>query len=268
VDEVVQDIEEALVGHWSHFGRWPRGELVDEDGTLRYETPIPHLPYNAVLRTRLDATAADEVIERVVDAHARRGVAFAWWVTPSSTPADLGGRLEAHGLELVEHATGMSIELADWEGGTPREGVDYVEALDEAVLDDYTELIYDYWELPQDARELVAEVNRHWGPGRAPVHRWVAYLDGRPVGKALLSLAAPAGVAAVYGMSVRPEARGRGVAAGLTTTLLARARSLDCRRVVLHSTAMAVGLYERAGFVARCPLDVYATAKLWSGRDH
>lgn len=260
----MRDIEEALVSHWSHFGRWERGALVEDAGTLRYETPIAPLPYNAVLRTRLAEDEADETIARVVDAYARRGVDFAWWVTPSSTPADLGARLEAHGLRLVERATGMSLDLADWDARAPREGVSYVEALDDGVMDDYTSLIYDYWELPADARDLVAEVNAYWGPGRGPAHRWVAYADGRPVGKALLSLAAPEGVAAIYGMSVRPEARGRGVAGGLTSMLLQRARDLGCRRVVLHSTEMAVGVYARAGFVERCPLAVYATAALWS----
>ena len=52
VDQVSRDIEEALVAHWSYLGRWMRGALVDEEGVLRYETPIPHLPYNGVIRTR------------------------------------------------------------------------------------------------------------------------------------------------------------------------------------------------------------------------
>ena len=69
-------------------------------------------------------------------------------------------------------------------------------------------------------------------------------------------------------MSVRAEARGRGVARGLTTTLLERAQELGCRRVVLHSSAMAVGLYRSAGFIDRCHLTVYATRQLWSGNNH
>jgi GNAT superfamily N-acetyltransferase len=268
VDAAIDDIEEALVGHWSYFGRWPKGALVEDAGTLRYETPIPHLPYNAVLRTRLAAHDTDAVIARVVASYRRRNVDFAWWETPSTTPRDLGARLERQGIGLVERATGMSLDLDGWEAQPPRAGVDYAEALDEAGLRDYAELIYSYWELPEESRDLVAEVNRFWGPGKAPVHRWVAYLEGRPVGKTLLSLAAPDGVAAIYGMSVRPEARGRGVASGLTTTALEKARSLGRRRVVLHSTEMAVGVYARAGFVERCPLAVYATTRLWSDRDH
>lgn len=268
MDDVTREIEEALVGHWSHFGRWPKGALVEDRGTLRYETPIPHLPYNAVLRTRLAEDAADEVIARIVDSYARRGVDFAWWETPLTTPRNLGARLEPHGLRLVERATGMSLDLDGWEAEVPRGGVEYIEVVDDERMTDYAALVFSYWELPEESRDLVSEVHRFWGPGKAAAHRWVAYLDGRPIGKAILSLAAPDGVAAIYGMSVRPEARGRGVATGLTTTALEKARSLGRRRVVLHSTEMAVGVYARAGFVERCPLAVYATAEVWSDRDH
>jgi GNAT superfamily N-acetyltransferase len=72
-------------------------------------------------------------------------------------------------------------------------------------------------------------------------------------------------VAAFYGMSVKPEARGRGIAAGLTTTLVRAARDSEHARVVLHSTAKAVGVYRRAGFVERCVFTIFATRPLWSG---
>jgi ribosomal protein S18 acetylase RimI-like enzyme len=69
-------------------------------------------------------------------------------------------------------------------------------------------------------------------------------------------------------MSVTPKARGRGVASGLTDILLERAERLGCERVVLHSSEMAVGIYERAGFVRQCALPVYANATLWASRGH
>jgi hypothetical protein len=40
LDERTGEVEAALVGHWSHLGRWTSGRLVDEGGVLRYETPI------------------------------------------------------------------------------------------------------------------------------------------------------------------------------------------------------------------------------------
>src|SRR5262245_37178478 len=97
----VGEIEEALIGHWSHFGRWTRGALVEDGGSLRYETPIAQLPYNGVIRTRIERDA-DAVIERVLSSFATREVACLWWHHPSAKPVDLGERLTDHGLRLVE----------------------------------------------------------------------------------------------------------------------------------------------------------------------
>jgi GNAT superfamily N-acetyltransferase len=268
VDEVTGEIEEALVAHWSHLGRWTRGALVDEEGVLRYETPIPHLPYNGVIRTRFTGDDPDRAIAAVLDSFGRRGVPFLWWDHPSCSPADLGRRLAAQGLAAVENVSGMSIELDGWSAEPPRPGVRYEEVVDEKAMQAYEDLIVSYWELPEESQVQVADLNRFWGPGRLSAHRWLAYVDERPVGKVLLSLAGPPGVAAVYGMSVRPEARGKGIASGMTTTLLQRAQELGCHRVVLHSSEMAVEVYRRMGFVEHSKLTVYANAPLWSSRHH
>jgi ribosomal protein S18 acetylase RimI-like enzyme len=263
----VDEIEEALVGHWSHFGRWPHGALVEEAGTLRYETPLVQLPYNGVIRTQISGDA-EAVIESVLASFAAREVSCLWWHHPTATPSNIGEILSAHGLRLVEVAIGMSLDIRDRTRPQRLESeVDCVEVASDELMRTYSGLIFRYWEVPPESQELVEDVNRYWGPGRTPIHRWVA-LDalGEPIGKALLSLAAPSGVAAIYGMSVTPEARGKGVASTLTEVLLDRAESLGCRRVVLHSSEMAVGMYERAGFTRQCEMPVYANAALWASR--
>jgi ribosomal protein S18 acetylase RimI-like enzyme len=261
--DVVTEIEEAFVAHWSVIGRWSHGELHDEHGVLWFETPIKHLPYNAVIRTKIEGDA-DVVVAEVLERFRARGVEFFWLVHPSASPPDLAERIAANGLVRVEQATGMSLELADWEQPeTPAEVV-YREVVDADDLEAYQELTVEYWEVPEEDALLVAEFQRQWGPGRAPGHRFLALVDDVPVGKGYLSLAGPPGVAAIYGMSTRPEARGRGVASGLTTVLLGKARERGCARVVLHSSDMAVDIYRRAGFVERCRFTVFATAPLWS----
>jgi GNAT superfamily N-acetyltransferase len=262
---VVADIEDSLVAQWSHFGRWPRGELHDEKGLLWFETPIRHLPYNGVLRTRLeDGSSADATISTVMERFRARDAQVFWAVHPSATPSDLAERLAAHGLRPVERMNCMSLELDRWEPTPLPDDVAFEEVVDDAGMEAYTELTLRYWEIPDDERELVAEVHRHWGPGRVSGHRYLARSNGEAIAKAYLSLAGPPGVGSIYGMSVVPEARGRGVAGGLTTMLLVRAREAGCHRAVLHSTDMAVGVYRRAGFVDRCPIQVFATASIWS----
>ncbi len=261
---VIAEIEDALFAQWSLFGRWPRGQLHDEDGVLWFETPIRHLPYNAVIRSRIDEGAAGPTIAKMVERFRARGVQHFWVVHPSATPADLGRRLADHGLAAVERMICMSLELADWEPAALPGDIAFEEVLGDDALETYSELTAQYWEISGEERDLVAELHHHWGPGRAPGHRYLAIADGKPIGKAYLSLAGPPGVASIYGMFVAPEARGRGVAAGLTTMLLRRATEQAFHRVVLHATERAVGVYRRSGFVEQCTIRVFATAPVWS----
>lgn len=258
------EIEDAFVGHWSHFGRWPQGRLVEDSGTLRFETPIAQLPYNGVIRSRIDADP-DRVVHRVVEGFRQRKVGFVWVVHPSAMPSDLSNRLDAVDLPLVELATGMSRELDELPPAPLRDDVVFREVVDDRTMSDYTDLIFGYWEVPATSRALVAGVNRYWVPERTPVIRWVAYdSDNHPIGKMLLSLSAPPGVAALYGMSVLPETRGRGVASDMTLLALHRARALGRQRVVLHASEMAVNVYRRVGFKAHCHLAIHGTAPLWT----
>lgn len=260
---VIADIEEALVAQWSHFGRWPRGELHDRSGLLWFETPIKHLPYNGILRTRLEGDTG-ATISSMVERFRSRDVEFFWFAHPSATPPDLGDRLAGHGLRPVERMNCMSLELDRWRAPPLPNDVSFVEVVDDAGMEAYTELTMRYWEIPDDEREFVAEIHRYWGPGRVPGHRYLAVRAGEPIGKAYLSLHGPPAVGSIYGMSVVPEARGAGVAGGLTTMLLDRAKAAGCARAVLHSSDMAAGVYRRAGFVDSCKMQVFATASIWS----
>lgn len=265
VDDHVADVEGALVDYWSRLGRWPEGGLVDDRGALRYETPVPKVPYNGVIRSHLEGDP-DAVVTDTLGSFAARSVECMWVVHPSARPADLGDRLRRHGLALVERVTGMSLdvgpsagdELAADDGGVRYRAVD-----DDRSRSAYEDLIMAYWEIAEEHRDVVARLNAYWGPEQG-VHRFLGWDGDRAIAKGFVI--ADGERAGIYGMSVLPEARGRGVASALTRRLVEHARSLGCSRVVLHSSEMAAGVYARAGFVARCTLDVYATAPLWSGR--
>ena len=273
LDSHIEAIESAFVAHWSVFGGYPGASLHDEDGVLWFEGPLTRLPYNGVIRTRIDDDRdADAVIARLRERFRDRAAAFMWVVRPSDSPADLARRLAAHGLDLVEQATGMDRDLSTWTDGAAgraldRAAVTIVEAEAGQALDDYESLIRTYWSVPDKERHHIATLNRHWSGQQSPGVRLVAYLDGSPLGKLFVNLS-QLPVVAIYGVAVRPEARGRGVATALMAAGLERAVAAGATSAVLHSSAMARSMYGRLGFVERCTFDVWATAPLFGTHHH
>jgi GNAT superfamily N-acetyltransferase len=148
--------------------------------------------------------------------------------------------------------------------------VTFREVRDEDDMAAYEELIREYWELGSRSQAYVNGINR-WTHEQGHGARWVAFKDRVPVGKAYLSYTVGADafsvsddIAAVFGVYVRPDARGYGIAPALTTRMVDHAAALGRTLVVLHSSEMALPLYLRMGFTARCPMLVYATADLHS----
>jgi ribosomal protein S18 acetylase RimI-like enzyme len=269
-DDDVAAIEDALVTHWSLFGRWSQGSLHDDEGIVWFETPIKHLPYNMVMKTRVRPDAdADAAVDRVARRFRDRDVPYLWVHRPSDRPSDLGHRLPQHGLDLVETVTGMVLALDAWVPEAPRSRarIAAVDA-DRDGLADYVELMRTYWSVPESDRDLLEAFNNDWAGDRSPGTRLVAYLDGAPVGKLFMNLLELPERVSIYGVATKPEARGAGIASALMVEALAAAASVGAARCVLHSSAMAVSLYRRMGFVERCAFPVYATGPLFGTHHH
>jgi GNAT superfamily N-acetyltransferase len=272
VDRVTA-IEAAFERHWRHFGGYPGARLRDEDGVLWFESPIRHLPYNWVIRTRIpDGADADRIIDRVASSFRARDVPFMWVQRPSDRPVDLDHRLSMHGLDLVETAAGMDLDLEDWQPEPNQSDAALLQVdapgADAQGLHDYEELIRTYWSVPEDERHMIQTLNRHWTGERSPGVRLVAYVDGQPVGKCFVNFEDLPSWVAIYGVAVRPEARGHGVATALMNEAIARGKAEGAQRAVLHSSSMALSMYRRMGFVERCKLPVFATGALFGTHHH
>ena len=92
-DTDIEAIEEALVAQWSNFGQAPGGRFHEDDDLVWAEAPVTRLPYNAVIRTRLERNA-ERRIEQVVRHYRRRAVNFLWLVRPTTAqPENLAEEL-------------------------------------------------------------------------------------------------------------------------------------------------------------------------------
>ena len=93
-------------------------KLHDELGALWFETPIPTLPYNSVLRFSADVDE-EVLIDRIFATYRKRGVQFAWVVHPSAVPTNLVDLLNARGLQEAEVVHGMWLDLNHLPAQTP-----------------------------------------------------------------------------------------------------------------------------------------------------
>jgi GNAT superfamily N-acetyltransferase len=249
-------LESNFFSQWSQFGRPEGFALIERDGLLAFETPIAALPYNGVFRTHLGADA-DAVIEATAAHFDERGAPFFWAVHPSATPDDLGARLERHGFNLAETATGMVARAENLAPiDAPPAGV-LIRPVEPEDQDLVLEFVATRWSAPPDAMQHLRALFQATRIGQpdGTMRGWIASLDGAPVAKAFTH--ASPGVVGLCGVATKPEARGKGVARALCDVALRESPRPDTEHFVLHSSPMAESLYAKMGFDAVAPFQVY-----------
>lgn len=259
-DHAVVALERNLWSNWQVFGRGEGGVLVDTPETLRFETPMRHIPYNSVLRFRVDGPDADDRIDETLARYTARDVPVMWVVHPSALPHDLDQRLERRGLVEAEIVPGMIADLADVpRAGAVPDGVD-IARFTEDEGDDFIELVAWRYSLPLEDTPYLRTVFERHGFGRddCPTKAWVARMGARIVSKAILHVDED-GVAGLYGVATRSEARKLGLARLLCSIVFDEARALGCTTGVLHSTPMAYSLYESLGFRRAADFRLFST---------
>lgn len=176
---------------------------------------------------------------------------FEWKTRGHDRPADLGQRLEAHGLEPEEIETVMvgeaSLLAVDVElpAGVSVRRVDQLPERDAVVVEASEVAARIFGDGPSGA-EMLDRLDRMQGLEQF----WVAEAEGHVVCSGRLARVEGTEFAGIWGGSTLPEWRGRGIYRALTA---ARARAAVAEGVrYLHSdcTAMSRPILERSGLVA------------------
>jgi GNAT superfamily N-acetyltransferase len=256
---LVHEVEANLWETWSNFGRGPGCCLHDEGDILWFETPIPIIPYNAILKFQVEDDI-EQQIDRLVDHFNNRQVALMWLVHPSSRPADLPDRLERQGLQEIELVPGMVRGLDDLPEPPPLpRDIEVRKVVEQEDAGEFFQFAAWRWGVPDEYKGQMGNVmaDFRFGEPGAKAHMWQAWRDGRPVAKAGINLAS--GSAGIYAVVTRPEARRLGLARILTLAALEFARARGYKLAVLHSTPMAEGLYRSLGFETVAAFRVFAS---------
>lgn len=152
--------------------------------------------------------------------------------------------------------TGGFVEMAEWIGMThPLESIseaplapalEVAEVKSEQALRAWAEVCAASDGYSAAQLETFAELFLTLGWEKSGWTHLVVFSGERPLATA--SMLRIGKLAAIDWVNTRPEARRNGIAGHLTATLLQRAKSERCTRVVLTSTAHGESVYQRLGF--------------------
>jgi ribosomal protein S18 acetylase RimI-like enzyme len=181
-----------------------------------------------------------------------------WWTGPSTTPPDLGHRLERRGF-LREPAIGMVADIP-YIAAQPGEAVITVEAVrDAATLATWSRVLCDSFGAPHTFGAAFTDLAATLGLDPSSSFRhFLGYLNGEPV--ATCSLFLGGGVAGVYDVGTLPERRRRGIGAAITRAAIADAAASGYRMAILHSSTLGAAMYRALGFHDVCEIGQYVWA--------
>jgi len=258
-EQALLALEHNLWSMWSHFGRGPGCHLYEADGAMWFDTPIPTVPYHALMRF----TGTDDIdrrIDRIVAHFNRQNVPFMWVIHPTSPP-EMEDRLKARGLQEAEVVPGMVIHLSQLpEPDPPPDGFEIREIITSDDVKQVLEFITWRWNVPTDVKEHLQAVTQPFKVGHAgsKTRAWAAFKDGAIVSKVTTHYG-DAGDVGLYGVATRQEFRGLGLARTLILEALKTIYEDNYQIGLLHSSPMAESLYQKIGFKTVATFFVYTS---------
>ena len=257
-EEIIHQIEMNLWETWSNFGRGPGCTLHEDDDALWFETPIPILPYNTVLRFQVKGDA-DKKIDPLVNRYAGRNVGQLWIVHPSALPLDLDKRLKQRGLQEIEIVPGMARSLDNLPEPPPiPDGVEIREVLDEKDLTEFRNFAAWRWGVPDEYRKYLNTIFDELNIG-SDTRLWMAWKDGIALSK--IALYDGSGSAGIYAVATKTEVRGMGLASILMDVGMKAAKDMGHNLCVLDSSPLSEKLYQRLGFATVAQFRLFSSVE-------
>jgi ribosomal protein S18 acetylase RimI-like enzyme len=275
-------VEANQIAYLMDMGRSPHAEVRRDPDMIRIITGVTAPGSNRIVRAQFDASPArrdasparrdasparrdagdvDARIEAALGYFKARRLPVTWHTGPSTRPLDLGQRLVGHGLTHAGDEPGMAMDLLAlpvdilMHSGLAIERVGDLDSLEQ-----WCSTVVRGFGWPERMVDSMARVEADLGAGQHEQRRlYMGYLRGRPVATALVFLGA--GVAGLYAVVTRPEARRQGIGRAMTLRALLDARVSGYRIGTLHASAMGFSMYAGLGFQVYCQLGRY----IWTG---
>ena len=243
---VVQMFDRNIVDFYVRARSRPWADIKIDGDVVWGSTGLPLQAFNGAAGATFSEESADARIETVLGYFRELKLDMNWWVGPTS-PAGLGERLTAHGLEFDGVAPGMAVSLDGWSAPPPSDGLHIEQARDAASFHEAMDVMFEGFEMPREVQPQFEERFRGFSVGpRAHQRTYIASIDRQPVATALG--AQLDGMVAIYNVATVPAARRRGFGAAVTTAAMSDARADGAGWAILETSEMGRSVYEGLGF--------------------
>jgi ribosomal protein S18 acetylase RimI-like enzyme len=254
---LAEAIEANLYEFLGTARQWPRAKVYSSPELEWFITGDRFSLFNSLYRTRLTAKTVETAIQAANARGWQRGISMLWWTGPASTPADLGARLEQYGFQK-DIESGMAADLQAWQDKPPDPtGLTIELVQDPETLKTWCQTLVTGFDFPVDAvsgfLEWLSPISLAANPR---LYNYLGRLNGEAV--ATSSVFYGAGVAGIYNIATRPDARRRGIGLAMTRTALRAGHAAGYRAATLQATEMGAPVYRKLGFKACCEIGIYA----------
>lgn len=212
--------------------------------------------FNRVLTPRFEAEDSDIRISNLLDSFDRRGVKTCWIVGPSSTPSDIGARLECRGFSRIEW-TGMAQDSSELPSTLDlSSSLKVIEIQDDSLFQPWSKVLCRGFgwhpSIHDDFRDVFARLGCSKG---LPLRHFFGLYDGIPA--SACSIYEGDECRGVYLVAVDPDFRRLGLGLATTWYALNECRKNGDRLTVLQASPMGKGVYEKLNFTTHCTMGFY-----------
>ncbi len=256
-DQLVEAIEASLFLYSDTPGYL---EPLSFAGVTGRVSRLSHPLANMVGMSTLDDASADMSISKVHEFFVGQGKAYSWLVAPSSTPADLGRRLEAVGMVKFTEMAGMVLTQMD-RPMNPNPQVEVREAISERRRQAIPLMVEGY-PLPEAVSKLFVEMMISLdSSGKVRSRDYLAYVPERaePVAWSGLMHVPNSSIVLLSGAATLPEFRGRGIYTAMVARRLADARAAGAEAAIIQAVRdTSAPICLKSGFTEITALALYA----------
>lgn len=242
-----KEIQDNLIEYFVHMGRTSVVSISWNKGTLISVTDIQDEFYNSLICTESLPKDPSAIIDSILSVFQHKNIPLTWWQFPSTQPENLNDYLKVHGFNSIESYPAMSLDLHSMNHFNMTTELEIKRVENIGSLKQWVDTFIVGFEESEEVRDPLYEMNLQLGFSESsPLQNYLGFINGEPVGTSTLFIGG--GVAGIWGVSVAPNARKKGVGTAMTVVPLLDAKSKGIDTGVLFASKIGESVYRKIGF--------------------